>query len=312
MSYDLKIWSSSKLQEGNRLLADAGYVNNEGILVREGPGWQVLIAKPVTVEAEDIPDVIMQSLPGISYMTDINIEPILAPDKIKKETLSLCIALAKEMKGLVEDPQEGSLKLASGIKKFSYGNSKGKDKSLISLIWYFGDILFYQSDKIDQFVNLLERYMPDALPRRYGEYEPPQYKYGETGKEHLIEFLKKELSPVWYATKPFTHLFISVPDIEKEMQEHLNSNLINKDINPESFYGKAQSKYRCGKIELQMLKEVFLQADWNLALKRLFLEMSKLLNPFYGEIIEEKPYMYMQKNGLVRSWWWRGIPRDLG
>lgn len=312
MSYDLKIWSSGKMTESNPLLIDAGYIFNNDFLVREGNGWQVVISRSAAVEPEDIPDTIMQSLPGISYITEINIEPISAPDKIRNETLRLCKALAKEMKGVVEDPQDGTVKLPSGIKKVSYDNLKGKKQPLVSLIWYFDDVAFYQSNKIDQFVDLLEKYMPNALPRRYGEYEPPRNKYAETGKAHLIEFLKNESSPVWYATKPFTYLFISVPDIEKETQECLQNNLIQKDINPQSFYGKAQSKYRCGKIELQMLKEVFLQSDWNLAVKRLFIELSKLLNSFYAEIIEKKPHMILQKRGWVRSWWWRGIPKDLG
>jgi|GEM_PF-1360953 len=312
MSYDLRIWSSGKMPLNNPLLTDAGYTNNNEYIVREGNGWQVVISRSVSVEPEDIPDTIMQSLPGISYMTEINIEPISAPDKIRNETLRLCKALAKEMKGVVEDLQDGIVKMPSGVKKISYDNPKGKNQPLISLIWYFEDVTFYKSKKIDQFVDLLEKYMPDALPRRYGEYEPPQNKYAETGKEHLIDFLKNESSPVWYAAKPFTHLFISVPDIEKETQACLQNNLFQKDINPQSFYGKAQLRYRCGKIELQMLKEVFLQPDWNLAVKRLFLEMSKLLIPFYAEIIEERPHMILQKSGLIRSWWWRGIPRDLG
>ena len=312
MSYDLKIWSSKQMTENNSLLTDAGYKLNNDFFMREGNGWQVIISHSVTVDPEDIPITIMQALPGISYMTEINIEPISTPDKVRNETLRMCKALATEIKGVVEDPQNGTIKMPSGVKKVSYDNLKGKNQPLISLIWYFEDVTFYKSKQIDKFVDLFDKYMPDALPRRYGEYEPPQYKFAETGKEHLIDFLKNEPSPVCYATKPFTHLFISVPDIEKETKEYLQNELYQKDINPQSFYGKAQTKYRCGKIELQMLKEVFLQPDWNLAVKRLFVEMAKLLTPFYAEIVEEKPHMIMQKKGLVRSWWWRGIPRDLG
>ena len=312
MSYDLKIWSSGQMPENNSLLADAGYKLGNDFFVREGDGWQAIISRSVTVEPEDIPDTIMQALPGISYMTEINIEPISAPDKVRNETLRLCKALATEIKGVVEDPQDGTIKMPSGVKKVSYNNQKDKNQPLISLIWYFEDVTFYKSKQIDRFVDLLEKYMPDALPRRYGAYEPPQYKFAETGKQHLVDFLKNESSPVCYATKPFTHLFISVPDVEKETKEYLQNELYQKNINPQSFYRKAQTKYRCGKIELQMLKEVFLQPDWNLAVKRLFVEMTKLLNPFYAEIIEEKPHMIMQKKGLVRSWWWRGIPKDLG
>ena len=311
MSYDLKIWSSGQLPQDSPLMHGAGYNFGNDFFVREGNGWQVVISPSFVVEAEDIPDTIMQALPGISYVTEINIEPISAPDKVKNETLRLCKALATEIKGVVENPQDGTVKMPSGIKKVSYSNPKDEDKALISLIWYFEDLKFYKSEQIDQFVDLLEKYMPEALPRRYGEYEPPQYKLAETGKEHLVDFLKNETSPVCYPTKPFTDLSICAPNIEEETRIYLQNKLYQK-ANPQSFYGRAQREYRCGKIELQILKEVFLQPDWNLAVKRLFVEIARLLIPFYAEIIEKEPYAVMREKGLVRSWWWRGIPRDLG
>lgn len=318
MSYDLRIWSSGQISEDS-LLAKADYKLHNDFFLREGKGWQVIISRSYLVEPEDIPDSIMQALPGISFMTEISIEPISAPEKIKNETLRLCNALAKEMKGIVEDPQVGTAKVPTGVKKVIDVNFKCKNRPLVSLIWFFDDVMFYQSKKIGQFIDLLEKYMPDALPRRYGEFEPPQYKYAETGKVHLIDFLKRGSSPVWYATKPFTHMHFSIPHIEKEKAEIIKNDLINKDINPQSYYGAAMRKFRSGYIELQLLQDIFIQPDWNLAVKRLFIEIAKLLKPFYSEIICEQlgsmtgeQYIKMEKEGLFRSWWWRGIPRDLG
>ncbi|MCL2140577.1 MAG: hypothetical protein FWH42_02700 [Dehalococcoidia bacterium] len=105
----MKIWSSRQMPANNSLLADAGYKLGNDYFVREGNGWQVVISSFVTVEPEDIPDTIMQALPGISYMTEINIEPISAPDKVRNETLRLFKALATKIKGVVEDPQDGTI-----------------------------------------------------------------------------------------------------------------------------------------------------------------------------------------------------------
>ena len=312
MSYDLKIWSSKQLQENNPILLASGFIYENGGYVRKGNGWLVNVSIPFTVEPEDIPESIMQTLVGISYMIEINIEPISAPDKVKNETLKLCKSLATEIKGVVEDPQEDAIVIPGGIKKNIYDKPKDKDQPQISLIWYFEDMGFHKSNKIGRLIDLFERYMPYALPRRYGEYEPPQYRYAETGKAHLIDFLKSESSPVYYASKPFSYLFMDVPNPESEIEVYIKNGLYKKHINPQSFYGKIQSRYRCGKIELQMLKEVFLQPDWNLAVKRLFIEAAKILYPFYAEIIEEKPHKNIWGMSIPRTWWWRGIPKDLG
>jgi len=318
MSYDLRIWSTGALREACPLLTEAGYIKNADTWAHEGEDWQATLSPSVAVESEDIPDAAMQMLPGIAYLTEINIEPISAPEKTVKATLRLCKALAKELNGAVENPQEGTVQLPSGVKKVAYNAPSGAEKKQLSLIWYFDPFAFHQSDKIDRMIDLLELYMPDALPRRYGDYEPPQYKYAETGKSHLVEFLKTCDFPVCYGTKPFLHLFLSVPNPEAETQRYLENGALQPTVDAQSPLGRKLTEYRCGKIELQLLRDAFLQPEWNLAVKRLFAEMSKLLQPFCAEIIDDESsmtaaaYLEKKKKRLIRSWWWRGIPRDMG
>lgn len=315
MSYDLHIWSSGPLPEKDTLLEDAGYRLQNDAYVREGDGWLVAISRAGTVDAEDVPDAIMRALPGIAFMTEINIS---APERIQKETLRLCNALAKEMKGIVED--DGMIKLPAGVKKVSDPNYQDRDRAVVSLIWNFDDAAFHQSDKLVQFIDALGKYAPDALPRRYGEFEPPQYKYAETGKAHLVDFLKNDSggSPVWYATKPFTHMFFSVPNSEKEAAEIAQLGLTSKSIS-KTIYGRRLREYRCGHIELQMLQDLFFQPDWNLAAKRLFAGVAKALDPFHAEVLCNRPgamtaaqHVKLRQQGRTRSWWWQGVPRDLG
>jgi hypothetical protein len=312
MSYDLRIWSSKELSDDSTLLAEKGYQENDDCFIREGKGWQVVINQTDDVEPEDIPDEIMQALPGIAYLTEINIEGD-APEKTVGETLRFCKALAKEIRGIVEDPQTDTIFLPAGMKKISYENISKDDKQEVFLTWYIDDVETFYSTKLEPFIDLLERLMPDALPKRYGEYEPPQFKLAEKGKEHLIGFLQKEgYAAVLYPSRPFKYLFLTAPNIEQEAREYFERGLDKRKIHPDSIRARVQKEYRCGTIELQMLQNVFLQPDWNLAVKRLFIETAKLLQPFFAEISACSEEKILRKQNFVRTWWWRGLPRNLG
>ncbi|MBQ7828582.1 MAG: hypothetical protein IJ386_10010, partial [Clostridia bacterium] len=110
-------------------------------------------------------------------------------------------------------------------------------------------------------------------------------KYSETGKDHLIRFLNDEHRPVIYCTKPITYIFMSDVYIENQRLE--------------------REDYRCNKIEIELLKEAYLEPNWQFAIKRLFKEVAKLFKPFYAEIIDEQ-------ESMVSSWWWKGIPEKRG
>ena len=319
MSYDLRIWASKKLLVGNALLTKNGYKGDGDFFVRERDGWQVTIHL-CDVEPEDIRDEIMQALPGIAYLLEISVEGA-ASEKNVRETLRFSKSLAKDVKGVVEDPQTDTIILSAGTKKMSDGNISKGDRTEISLRWYFDDIKDFFPSKCRLLIDLFERLMPDALPKRYGQYEPPQLKLAEKGKEHLIGFLQNESIPVLYPSRPFTHLFISVPNIEREAGEYFNHGLDKKEGHPDSYYNQTQRKYRCGKVELGMQRKVFLQPDWNLAVKRLFTETAKLLKPFFAEIatyyhgIDDSELELLKNRGFSprsgESSWWRGLPRSL-
>jgi hypothetical protein len=290
MSYDLNIWSSKKLIESNELLAKYGYQKDDDGFIREGKDWQVLIDESCEVEPEDIPDEIMQTLPGIAYLTVIVIEGARNNKKTIPETLRFCKALAKDINGVVDDQQTDTIILPAGVKK-KFARSVSKDEPQeIYLDWYFSDIKDFYSLKVKQLIDLFDRFMPDALPKRYGEYEPPRFKLAEKGKKHLIALLQKEKGDVVLRpSKPFIWLFISVSD----------------DIGHP--YGVGY-KYRCGCVELQMQQDAFLQPDWNLGVKRLFIETAKILQPFFAEIFS---YSEIAENH-TSGWWWRGLPCKLG
>lgn len=190
--------------------------------------------------------------------------------------------LAKEFHGVIEDPQlENSVISVVKGKKFTRST---RNADIISICWYI-DPKESLSCKIADFIDLIEKYFPFAMPRRYGSFEPPQYKLSENGKEHLIDFLKKESFPVIYCQKPVTHIFLSDACVDNQRF--------------------CIEEYRCNKIEIELLKEAYSEENRQFAVKRLFKETAKLFKPFYAEIIDEK-------DSTVCSWWWKGIPQKRG
>ena len=266
MSYDLNIWSCRKVEFEQKEINIGEYT--------------LTIENSVTVENEDIPIDVMLSLAEIKYLTKIYLQPYTTDKIITDKAIKYAKKLAKEFDGVVENPQlDNEVFLAR--KRFTRAT---KDADYVSISWYIDcnkSLNVYLAD----FINLLEKYLPQALPRRYGGYEPPEFKYSEMGKEHLINFLNEEHNPVIYCMKPITYIYISDAYIDNQKFEI-------KD-------------YRCNKIEIEMLKEVYLESNWQFAVKRLFRESAKLLKPFYAEIIDEK-------ESMICSWWWKGIPAKRG
>ncbi len=268
MSYDLNIWSRQRVE-----------TEQKEIKIDE---YTITIEESVLVENEDIPAEVMLSLAEIKYLTSLHLQPYTDEKTVTDKAIRLAKKLAKEFNGVVENPQlENRVLLVDKKKSFSRAT---RDAETISVSWYI-DCQQSLTNKLADFIELLEKYLPQALPRRYGSFEPPEFKYSETGKQHLLKFLNDEHEPVLYCTKPITYIFLS------------DAYIANQRLGIED--------YRCNRIEIELLKEAYQEPNWQYAIKRLFKEVAKLFKPFYAEIIDEK-------ESMVCSWWWKGIPKRRG
>ena len=172
MSYDINIWSRKRIE-----------IDQEEIVIDE---YMLTVDKSVVVENEDIPIDVMLSLSEIKYLTSFYLKPFTNDKTVIDKVTRYVKKLAKEFDGVVENPQlENGVLLVNKRKTFTRAT---RDAEKVSICWYM-DCQQSLADRLGEFVELLEKYLPQALPRRYGSYEPPQYKYSETGKEHFIQFI---------------------------------------------------------------------------------------------------------------------------
>jgi hypothetical protein len=182
-------------------------------LTHERRGWQIVISAPIRVLPEDVPEEIARVLSGIGYRTELNLSPIDAPEAARKFLSRSGIAIARATHGVIFDPQADQLTLPSGIKRFVKPEAS-ENASVLSMSWRVvgGPI---PRGEFGRVLDVLETELPEALPRRYGSFEPPEHAYAETGREHFLKFLGEHLRGqvvVWYPSPPVANVHIGLPE----------------------------------------------------------------------------------------------------
>ncbi len=296
MSYDLQIWSVKRC-DLTELLAKHDFKRSGEDFYYEGKEWQIVVNCQHEVLDEDIPEQIMQILPGIIFFLEINLEPIGAPKKAVSLTKKIAKSLAQAVSGIVIDLQEDTIITPKGVKR-SLMPEKLPDIDILKLSWWMNHDLFTETANLQALVDKIEVYLPEALPKRYGLTEPPQYKFNS--KKEFVDFLvQNERSIIWYPHYPVMGFHLGIPP----------------KVGPITWAGKPS--YRASHISISLDAAVLGLAGWSLALKRFFREMSLYFKPFYGDIRLLHGYVRMRgtygsnsraEQHPIKGWWWRGIP----
>lgn len=242
------------------------------------------------MDAEDVREQIAALLPGIAYLIRLSVEPGHAPKTARQLLMRSARSLAKAGHGVIYDPQEDSIALGAGVKKFAPPGKEQQDQTLM-LAWWFGPDALATKAGFEELVNLLRRHLPEALPRRYGTYEPLEHRLSETGEAHLAEFLAAEgrtFMPVLYPHRPVTGLTLHLPEP----------------------FGQSPTweGFRANTISIQILAAALRQPGWERQIQTFWRQMSEFLQPFRGDvrhILGVRPHP-------VRAWFWRGLPSTSG
>ena len=296
MSFDLRIWSVSPVSLAEGLSESVGWHEQSGGWSYEGKRWNIVVGSSDRVEPEDVPEEVMTILPGIAFMTELNLSPIDAADAGRRFLTRTAKSLAKAAYGVIEDPQNDTIITPSGVKRF-ISLPANESASLLAMSWWMVQGDFARNAAISSLLDVLRSVLPDAMPRRYGLYEPPQHVYAETGRPHFEAFLSEhfESGVVWYPHKPVADVSVSIP----------------REI------GWYDMGFKCATFSIELDIDLLNQPGWNSALNFAWERISAVLQPFYGDVRTLNGYT--RSRGLywagpeiqshpVRSWFWRGIP----
>jgi len=236
----------------------------------------------------------------------VSLEPIGAPKAGFAMLQRLATTIAKNAHGVIFDPQAVTVETPSGIKRFTPAK-KGTQKriELLEMSWWFEHSRILEAAWLDSFLSLLETHLPEAVPRRYGLTQPLQYTYAKTGRDHLVEFLRQNLTEfvLWDANKPvFGWTFSADP----------TCGWLQRGATP---------MYRCNWARVEIDAAALQHAGWPTALRRFWQKASLLFEPFFGEVRTLHGWTEQLtiggESGLPEqapnsAGGWRGVPPRLG
>ena len=304
MSYDLTIWTVNPF-DGTPTLPDAdGWTPANGGWSRTGKGWLVNVGSSQAVLPEDIPPNVNAALPGLRFLTELSLEPIDAPKAGLALLRKVAGAIARQARGVVFDPQEDTIEMSPGVKRFAAAPREQRT-ALLSFSWWFAHDTLTRREGIDRLLHTLETEVPETLPRRYGDHEPPQFEYEKTGRDHFLGYLEQnaEQLVVWYPRRP-------VVDVHRSVRSPAQWQRLGKG-----------DQYRCQCLNIDVERCALTQPGWPTALRRLWRRVSGELLPFYGEVRALRGYRSSgarvgvdgdTERNPTRSWWWKGIPSRVG
>lgn len=300
MSYDLRIWGRKASALKDLFPTTEGWREQSSGWVYSARSWQITIGFPQSVEPEDVPQQASELLPGLSVLVECSLEPVSAPKAAQSRLKAAALAVSGELAGLVEDPQESSLKSPRTSKRFI--KPKREERiTVLYLSWWYLNSPLRSVMGVSELLAILRKYLPEAIPRRYGLWEPPQHKTSESGLSALAEFIAMNIdnTPVLYPARPVVDIHVA----DCNGLEH------------------PRLGFRSNFFEIGIEASALDQPGWEHASKLLWRNISKFLQPFYGEARFQSGYIMRGAATVsdiqtdvhpVRSWFWRGIPSKPG
>lgn len=192
MSYDLAIYgrraaSPDELRDlitqGSGLRIDN--VTDRTLTVVRGARqrYSFTIAGPDYVEIEDIPEVVATALLRAKFLYSVVVEGSTATEIVHATRFAR--RLAEALDGAVLDQQTDGLWSRSQSKKVQKPGREERVATL-SVAWYcLREQL--RPDAAAIFIRAAQQVLPEALPCRFGEYEPFQGKLADAGPEGFID-----------------------------------------------------------------------------------------------------------------------------
>ena len=201
MSYDVQVFGRQWVELSDESVAgSAGLVlGSDGRVLRgKRASYSFTVDGPFEVEAEDVPPEVVAHVLEPRWMWTILVEGSLLSEI--PHAVKFAKRLARAAEGVALDLQTGEL-LAEVNSRATVAPPKETRIDLFELRWYaFASAA--PSDPVDDWLELCGGYLPEALPRRYGDYEPLQYRLDRDGPAQLRNLLRTEADVDFIGTKP--------------------------------------------------------------------------------------------------------------
>lgn len=270
MSYDFELYTLRTLTLESPAPGAMGHLRVDG---------------PDRVEDEDVPPHVLPILGKRRVLFRLHIEGELSPaEQAEVETwLDEAVALSK---GVLIDLQTGQYETPTRAGQLIATDEPSAKSG--AMVFYFADGEgFYQSG-FEQMLVTLARLMPEALPVRYGYYEPLQGRVENGDLSGLIATFKEDSQLLFQkARTPFGHISMAIP-CKKTFE----------GLHPTHFIRR---KFLLARVSFELRGKIFAQPALLRRLMALFEVLCVDLDVVYAEIRDGTP-------DYGGYWFWSGLP----
>lgn len=290
------------LASGRVSLAVHQYENGDGVSVaRAGSGRLLCSADgPFAIdEGEDyVPDSVRSTLLSVGWTVQIS-----APHDLSKTDFEIVERFARRVvddaRGVLYDPQEDRVTWPRNVKKLrSVQAAPGQDLGTLDLEFVFARYITHDDGEL--LLEVLRRGMPEALPRRFGDFEPMQGRLERDGDPAFTVMLDGRSMLFWAGTKPFDHGYAT-------SQRGLGSALTPEQRDARTPIIAGRKAITTDGITLKFRSEVTSDPAWLSAIERTFKELSRALRPFIAAAYIDPPG---SRGNLLSAQYWLGLSPD--
>ncbi|MGO4454271.1 hypothetical protein [Arthrobacter sp. RAF14] len=209
---------------------------------------------PENLSTEDVPEGIVAVVLGARFLYSILADGSSSADV--QAAIRFSRRLARATDGAVVDDQMGEVWSRSSSRRVQRPERSTR-VSTIDMRW-FALRENLRADVVDDFLKIARRELPEALPRRYGEYEPFQGRASEPGDDGFVK--------AWKAATGSLYFTGSGPCVGGHIDEGPQARF------PDKFWS----------VSLTFLVDPILGSGWVEALRRLFVKVAEDLPAFYS------------------------------
>jgi GNAT superfamily N-acetyltransferase len=207
--------------------------------------------------------------------------------------------LAESGQGVVYDPQADQIVWPSNPKKLREvrAQERSEDDGRLELEWLWTRRL--TSKDARSVLDIFRRDLPEAVPVRFGTYEPMQGRLDRDGEDAFAELWDGVDDPFWKGTRPFDYGHVCLgrgwgSALSAEERDAMRP-LLGGEKAPE-----------VDAVTLQFRTEVIDDARWLGAIRSLFERVCDEFSPFFAAA-----YLSPDRNAemvALRGRWWLGVP----
>lgn len=176
-----------------------------------------IVDGPLRVETEDLADELAAMLMAPKWLYQVNF-PADTPQRSISTLLGLAKLIAKQGDGAVYDPQEDAVLWPRSRPK-RFVRRRDAETGPMLFLDIFSPARANGASLMRSYLDVCRRLLPEALPNRYGDYEPMQHRLNGVDDEHALLDFAQESSQIeyggsffWSASRPFEHCSVSFGD----------------------------------------------------------------------------------------------------